>query len=119
MVKGLAPCSTPQMLPPDLVIAALAMLPSVLLACLIDACMLTGGDSWAAKEFVNVKITSQAAPASNPPEVTLSASVPVDCVQTPLVPSQSEVDETLRLWLSGVFEPVSPSTVTVEPTPTS
>jgi hypothetical protein len=81
----------------------------------IAADTLTAGDDCAVAVFVKVNVTTHAVPDAVPSDAAVNTSCPVDCVHAPLVPNRLDVEDTVKLALSAVFDPVSPVMVTVDP----
>jgi hypothetical protein len=65
--------------------------------------------------LVKVNVTTHAVPDAVPSDAAVNTSCPVDCVHTPLVPNRLDVEDTVKLALSAVCDPVSPVMVTVDP----
>ena len=116
-VSGSAPLATPYSAFPCFCNAAFAIEPTLTLPSLISADTLTAaGDDCASSGFFNSNVTSHSENASNvPPDAAVNTSSPVDCVHVPLVPNRSDVEDTVKLALFAVCDPVSPVMVTVDP----
>ena len=114
-VSGSAPFATPYSAVPGFAIAADAIEPT-LPPPSIAADTLTAGDDCAVAVFVKVNVTTHAVPDAVPPDAAVNTSCPGDCVHAPLVPNLSDVEDTVKLALSAVCDPVSPVMVTVDPT---
>ena len=115
-VSGSAPFATPYSAVPGFVIAEDAIEPTLLLLpSSIAAITLTDGDVCAAAVFVSSNVTTHAVHFAVPPDAAVNTSCPEDCVHIPLVPNRSDVEDTAKLALSAVCDPVSPMIVTVDP----
>jgi hypothetical protein len=115
-VSGSAPFATPYSAVPGFVIAEDAIEPTLLLLpSSIAAITLTDGDVCAAAVFVSSNVTTHAVHFAVPPDAAVNTSCPEDCVHIPLVPNRSDVEDTDKLALSAVCDPVSPVIVTVDP----
>jgi hypothetical protein len=115
-VSGSAPLDTPYSAVPGFAIAADAIEPTMVpLPSLITADTLTAGDDCAVAVLVKVKVTSHAVSDVVPPDAAVNTSSPGDCVHAPLVPNWLDVEDTVKLALVTVCDPVSPVMVTVDP----
>ena len=111
-LSGSVPFATPYSAAPSFVIAADAIEPTLLPPpSLISADTLTAGATCAESGFVKANVTSHA----ENPDAAVNTSCPDACVHVPLVPSRPDVEDTLKLALSSVCDPVSPVMVTVDP----
>ena len=115
-VSGSAPLATPYSAVPGFAIAADAIDPMLLpLPSSIAADTLTAGDDCAVAVLFKVKVTTHAVPDAVPSDAAVNTSCPDDCVHAPLVPNRLDVEDTVKLALSAVCDPVSPVMVTVDP----
>ena len=115
-LSGSVPLATPYSAAPSFVIAADAIEPTLLpLPSLISADTLTAGDACDEFLFVKLNVTSHAVPDTVTEPAAVNTSCPDACVHVPLVPSRPDVEDTVKLALSSVCDPVSPVMVTVDP----